>query len=80
MRDEGGMRGEGEACVEKGVCVAKRACMAKGRHVCHTPRTPRDTVGQCAAGTHPTGMHFCYTQLFFERQHLLTLTNKVAGE
>ena len=24
----------------------------------HTPRL-RDTAGQCAGGTHPTGMHSC---------------------
>ena len=24
------------------------------------PPTLRDTVGQCARGTHPTGMHSCF--------------------
>ena len=28
-------------------------------HACFPP-TPRDMVGQCADGTHTTGMHFCF--------------------
>ena len=44
-----------------GACVARGACMAGGACMPHIPppRTPRDTVGQCAGGTHPTGMHSC---------------------
>ena len=35
-------------------------CVVGGVHAMHAPtRTLRDTVGQCAGGTHPTGMHFC---------------------
>ena len=44
---QGGMHG--------GACVARGACMP---HI-PPPQTPRDTVGQCAGGTHPTGMHSC---------------------
>ena len=42
-----------------GVCMVG-VCMAGG-HACHTHPLPtlRDTVGQCAGGTHPTGMHSC---------------------
>ena len=40
----GGMHGRG-------------ACVVGGGHACHAPPTPRDVVGQCAGGTHPTGMH-----------------------
>ena len=58
------------ACVARGhvwqgVCVARggvhgRGCMAGGMHATHaSPQTLRDTVGQCAGGTHPTGMHSC---------------------
>ena len=50
---QGGIHGRGHAWQE--------ACMAGGC-ACHAcPRTPRDTVGQCAGGTHPTGMHSCYS-------------------
>ena len=73
MRGKGGMCGKGGACMVKGgmhgeggVCVAKGSmhgkvgghawqrgvCVAKGG-------PPRDTAGQCAGGTHPTGMHSC---------------------
>ena len=43
---QGGMRGRG---VWQGM---------RGMHA-PPPPTPRDTVDQCAAGTHPTGMHSC---------------------
>ena len=44
---QGGMHGKG-------------ACLAGGVHAMHTsPWTLRETVGQCAGGTHPTGMHSC---------------------
>ena len=33
------------------------ACMPGGGYVMHTHL--RDTAGQCAGGTHPTGMHSC---------------------
>ena len=60
---QGGMRGRGRAwqvCVHGmvgGMHGVVGACMAGGMHATHTPRTLRDTVGQCAGGTHPTGMH-----------------------
>ena len=50
----GGMHGRG---VHGGGYAWWGACMAGGMHATHTPRTLRDTVGQCAGGTHPTGMH-----------------------
>ena len=38
--------------------------MAGGVHVKHAHPFPglilRDKVGQCASGTHPTGMHSCF--------------------
>ena len=35
------------------------ACVAGG-YACHACLpTLRDTVGQCAGGTHPAGMHSC---------------------
>ena len=44
----------GHAWRRVGACVAKlEACM-----VCMHPLL-RDTAGQCAGGTHPTGMHSC---------------------
>ena len=46
---EGGMHDGGYAWWE---CAWQGACMP------HTP-TLRDTVGQCAGGTHPTVMHSC---------------------
>ena len=62
----GGMCGGG-ACGGGGACVA-------GEHACHTcPPTPRDTVGQCAGGTHPTGMHSC---LFVQGTHRLPSVKK----
>ena len=65
---QGGMCGKGACmvgavCVAGGVCVARgvhgRGCMAGGMHATHAPQTLRDMVGQCAGGTHPTGMHSC---------------------
>ena len=55
----------------RGACVVglggvwQGACMFGGQawqgvYVPHTPPTLRDTVGQCAGGTHPTGKHSCY--------------------
>ena len=58
---QGDMHGRGHSWQE--------ACMAGGVHdggggvhvVWHTCLPPilRDTVGQCADSTHPTGMHSC---------------------
>ena len=53
----GGVHGR-EACVVGGV-HGGGACMAGGMHRMHTPPTVRDTVGQCAGGAHPAGMHSC---------------------
>ena len=53
----GGMHGKGH--VWWGVC-GRGVCMVGGMHAMHAPRTLRDTVGQCAGGTHPTGMHSCF--------------------
>ena len=65
VRSRGGMCGRG-ACMVGGVCGRGWACMAGGAcvvggvHAMHAPsHTLRDTVGQCAGGTHPTGMHSC---------------------
>ena len=52
----GGVRGGGTwqgACVAGGVHGGGRAWQGDD-----TTRL-RDTVGQCAGGTHPTGMHSC---------------------
>ena len=52
----------------KGVCVAKVGHVwqgggmygKRGRHAWYAcPPLLRDTAGQCAGGTHPTGMHSC---------------------
>ena len=60
----GGMHGRG-ACMVGGVggmCGRGHACMP----CTHPPLpTPRDTVGQCAGGKHPIGMHACF---FFKRR------------
>ena len=65
-----GMHGQG-GCVVRGVCMAggvhgqggmcgQGTCVTKGGvHGMHAPPL-RDTAGQCAGGTHPTGMHSCY--------------------
>ena len=55
----GGPAWQGGTCVVggmcgRGACMVGEACMP-----CMPPQTPRDTVGQCAGGTHPTGMHSC---------------------
>ena len=65
---QGGMCGKG-ACMAGAVCGrgggVARGCMAGGawQGACMPhmppPQTLRDTVGQCAGGTHPTGMHSC---------------------
>ena len=67
---QAGMRGRGHVWWGGGMCgrgaYVVGVCMAGGhvwQGVC-MPRTPppptlRDTVGQCADGTHPTGMHSC---------------------
>ena len=67
----GGMRGWGGAWLWGGACVAGGvhgggACVAGGGAcvVCTPPCIPRDTVGQCAGGTHPTGMHSCFALVF----------------
>ena len=48
-----GMHGGGE-CMTGGMHGRGHTCHA------HHPLTLRDTVGQCAGGTHPTGMHSCH--------------------
>ena len=42
------------------------ACVAGGRtwYARPPPRIPRDTVGQCAGGMHPTGMLSCFALVF----------------
>ena len=48
-----------------GVCVAVGGGLCGwGACVVCAPRIPRDTVGQCAGGTHPTGMHSCFALVF----------------
>ena len=53
---------QGVACVTGGMWA--EGCVVGGMHAwwgcvyaTHPPSTLRDTVGQCAGGTHPTGMH-----------------------
>ena len=44
--------------VKGGMCGKEGVWMAKGgAWYAHPPL--RDTAGQCAGGTHPTGMHSC---------------------
>ena len=56
------------ACVAGGwggAWLGGGACMVKGRAwYVRSPCIPRDTVGQCAGGTHPTGMHSCFALVF----------------
>ena len=65
MHGEGGVHGKGGACVAKGACVVKGDMCGKGgmhgEGGCAWYADPplRDTTGQCAGGTHPTGMHSC---------------------
>ena len=79
VRGEGGMRGKGGACVVKGVCVAKGGMHGKrggkGGHVwyAHPPALLRDTAGQCAGGTYPTGMHSCYNLQSLNIQYIFIL-------
>ena len=43
-----------------GGCVARGVCMASGgMHGQRGGMHDEDTAGQCAGGTHPTGMHSC---------------------
>ena len=51
MHDEGGMPGEGRACVAKGACVARG-------HALQGARMAGGTV-TAVDGTHSTGMHSC---------------------
>ena len=64
MRGKGGsVRGEGGgACV----CGEGGHVWRKGRgmRAMHAPLL-RDTAGQCAGGTHPTGMHSCFVVQWF---------------
>ena len=67
---EGGMCG-GHMCgggPVVGGMHGKGACMVVvvGVHATHAPPTLRDMVGQCAGGTHPTGMHSCYLIVLHE--------------
>ena len=65
----GGVHTSGGGVCASGGCVcfpggvhASRGCVSGG-HACNTPPPsliPRDTVGQWAGGTHPTGMHSCF--------------------
>ena len=58
VHGEGGMRGEGGVHGKGGVPGKGGSCVVKGVHGMHAPPL-RDTAGQCAGGTHPTGMHSC---------------------
>ena len=60
------MHGKGGGMCGEGGVHGRGACMAEGgmhgRGVCVANMPPpklRDTVGQCAGSTHPTGMHSC---------------------
>ena len=62
--------GGGWACLGdmrgRGACVAGGTCMAGGMHDMHAlPPTLRVMVGQCVGGTHPTGMHSYFLNLFY---------------
>ena len=62
------------ACMAGGMCgggmhggnVCGRGCAWQGGlYAMHAPHpTLRDMVGQCKGGTHPTGMHSCFS--FFQ--------------
>ena len=77
------MCGEGGACVAKGGVSAEgglRGVHGRGHawwvHAWHAHplhRIPRDMVGQCAGGTHPTGMHSCY---YLQTQNLTRVSMK----
>ena len=59
VRGEGGVRSEGGMCGDGGHAYQRGACVVKGgMHGMHGPPL-RDMAGQCAGGTHPTGMHSC---------------------
>ena len=73
----GGMRGKGGACVAKrgmhgegghawqrGVHGKGGVCMAKGDMRGEGGACVVCTAGHCAGGTHPTGMHSCFTSCF----------------
>ena len=47
-----------------GVHGGEGVCMLCGTHA-PPPPILRDTVGQCADSTHPTGIHFCVLYNFF---------------
>ena len=82
----GGMCGRGHvwqgACVVGGMCGGGDAwqgghawwwwgvCMP---HMPPPPPTLRDMVGQCAGGTHPTGMHSCYLIVLHESETRVTV-------
>ena len=56
---KGACVGRGHMWQRGGACMAKGACVVKvGVHGIHAPPL-RNTAGQCAGGTHPTGMHSC---------------------
>ena len=64
----GGMHSRGSMCGQEGGHAWQGACMGRGVHATHAPpQTLRDMVGQCAGGTHPTGMHSCLIQLLYTR-------------
>ena len=58
----GGMHGWVGGVCGRGACMVGGQVWQGGMHATHVPPPPtlRDTVGQCAAGMHPTGMHSCY--------------------
>ena len=72
------------ACVAGGMCGGGGhawwgACMA-GACVAHSPPPPqilRETVGQCAGGTHPTGMFTCLSMFVVLFQLLARLIGRI---
>ena len=54
VHGEGGMHGKGGHAWRKGGCMRGEG----GGHAWYA-RPLRDMAGQCAGGTHPTGMHSC---------------------
>ena len=77
---KGGMHGKGGVCMVKGGHVWWRgACVAKGGRRVWYACPLWDTAGQCAGGTHPTGMHSCWMvkmvvwELIFESRKLYSI-------
>ena len=73
----GGMHGRGAcmaggACMVRGACVVSGGCAWPGGHVwSEGGMRDEDMAGQCAGGTHPTGMHSCKHLFYLFQQKSL---------